>query len=90
MYVSVVRKTDRVSPNFALMWPAKEGNVVVGLDLGLKYTSQDQNDNAVIYQFLRKSGFQAVVGSKAVSSKEVCQRAAFALCGFCIDLGVAE
>ncbi|QIW88513.1 transposase accessory protein [Pseudanabaena phage PA-SR01] len=58
--VRVVRRADGHYAQFCFDADRKEkgeytGNVV-GLDLGLKFFTKDQNDNAVIYpQFLRKS-----------------------------------
>lgn len=58
--VRVIHKADGYYAQFCFDANRKEegkytGNVV-GLDLGLKYFTKDQNDNAVIYpQFLRKS-----------------------------------
>jgi putative transposase len=45
---------------------------VVGLDLGLKYFTKDQNDNAVIYpQFLRKSERRLKKAQRRLSKKFV-------------------
>jgi putative transposase len=58
--VRVVRRADGYYAQFCFDGDRKEagkctGNVV-GLDLGLKYFTKDQNDNAVVYpQYLRKS-----------------------------------
>ena len=58
--VRIVRRADGYYAQFCFDADRKEegtytGNVV-GLDLGLKYFTKDQNDNAVIYpQYLRKS-----------------------------------
>jgi putative transposase len=49
---------------------SKEPCNVVGLDLGLKYFTKDQNDNVVIYpQFLRKSEQRLKKAQKRLSKK---------------------
>lgn len=72
--VRVVRKADGYYAQFCFDADRKEegeytGNVV-GLDLGLKYFTKDQNDNAVIYpQFLRKSERRLKKAQKRLSKK---------------------
>ncbi|HEY9782033.1 MAG TPA: transposase [Leptolyngbyaceae cyanobacterium] len=74
--VRVVRKADGYYVQFCLDADRKEvgeftGNVV-GLDLGLKYFTKDQNNNAVIYpQFLRKSERKLKKAQKRLSKKFV-------------------
>jgi putative transposase len=74
--VRVVRKADGYHAQFCFDADRKEdgeftGNVV-GLDLGLKYFTKDQNDNAVIYpQFLRKSEQRLKKAQKRLSKKFV-------------------
>jgi putative transposase len=74
--VRVVRKADGHYVQFCFDADRKEvgeftGNVV-GLDLGLKYFTKDQNDNAVIYpQFLRKSERRLKKAQKRLSKKFV-------------------
>jgi putative transposase len=74
--VRVVRKADGYYAQFCFDAERKEvgeftGNVV-GLDLGLKYFTKDQNDNAVIYpQFLRKSERKLKKAQKRLSKKFV-------------------
>lgn len=74
--VRVVRKADGYYAQFCFDANRKEegsftGNVV-GLDLGLKYFTKDQNDNAVIYpQFLRKSERSLKKAQKRLSKKFV-------------------
>ncbi len=72
--VRVVRKADGYYVQFCFDADRKEvgkftGNVV-GLDLGLKYFTKDQNDNAVIYpQFLRKSERRLKKAQRQLSKK---------------------
>ncbi|MBW4675863.1 MAG: transposase [Desmonostoc geniculatum HA4340-LM1] len=72
--VRVVRRADGYHAQFCFDADRKEvgeftGNVV-GLDLGLKYFTKDQNDNAVIYpQFLRKSERRLKKAQKRLSKK---------------------
>jgi putative transposase len=74
--VRVVRKADGYYAQFCFDADRKEegtysGNVV-GLDLGLKFFTKDQNDNAVIYpQFLRKSEKRLKRATKQLSKKFV-------------------
>lgn len=74
--VRVVHKADGYYAQFCFDADRKEegtytGNVV-GLDLGLKYFTTDQNDNAVIYpQFLRKSERRLKKAHRRVSKKFV-------------------
>jgi putative transposase len=74
--VRVVRRADGYYAQFCFDADRKEvgeftGNVV-GLDLGLKYFTKDQNDNAVIYpQFLRKSERRLKKAQKRLSKKFV-------------------
>lgn len=74
--VRVVRRADGYYAQFCFDADRKEvgeftGNVV-GLDLGLKYFTKDQNDNAVIYpQFLRKSERKLKKAQKRLSKKFV-------------------
>jgi putative transposase len=74
--VRVVKKADGYYVQFCFDADRKEvgeftGNVV-GLDLGLKHFTKDQNDNAVIYpQFLRKSERRLKMRSKRLSKKFV-------------------
>jgi putative transposase len=74
--VRVVRRADGYYAQFCFDADRKEqgeytGNVV-GLDLGLKYFTRDQNDNAVIYpQFLRKSELKLKKTQKRLSKKFV-------------------
>jgi putative transposase len=74
--VRVVRKADGYYAQFCFDAERKEegkytGNVV-GLDLGLKYFTKDQNDNAVIYpQFLRKSERRLKKAQRRLSKKFV-------------------
>ncbi|MCC5616282.1 transposase [Nostoc sp. CHAB 5836] len=74
--VRVVRRADGYHAQFCFDADRKEvgeftGNVV-GLDLGLKYFTKDQNDNAVIYpQFLRKSERRLKKAQKRLSKKFV-------------------
>jgi putative transposase len=71
-----VRRADGYYAQFCFDADRKEqgeytGNVV-GLDLGLKYFTRDQNDNAVIYpQFLRKSELKLKKTQKRLSKKFV-------------------
>ena len=74
--VRVIRRADGYYAQFCFDADRKEvgeftGNVV-GLDLGLKYFTKDQNDNAVIYpQFLRKSERRLAKAQKRLSKKFV-------------------
>jgi putative transposase len=74
--VRVVRRADGYHAQFCFDADRKEvgeftGNVI-GLDLGLKYFTKDQNDNAVIYpQFLRKSERRLKKAQKRLSKKFV-------------------
>jgi putative transposase len=71
-----VRRADGYYAQFCFDAERKEqreytGNVV-GLDLGLKYFTKDQNDNAVIYpQFLRKAERRLKKAQKRLSKKFV-------------------
>lgn len=72
--VRVVRKADGYYAQFCFDADRKEEGVytgnVVGLDLGLKYFTKDQNDNAVIYpQFLRKSERRLKKAQRRLSKK---------------------
>jgi putative transposase len=74
--VRVVRRADGYYAQFCFDATRKEEGVytgnVVGLDLGLKYFTKDQNDNAVIYpQFLRKSERKLKKASRRLSRKFV-------------------
>jgi len=72
----VLRRADGYYAQFCFDAERKEegeytGNVV-GLDLGLKYFTKDQNDNAVIYpQFLRKSERRLKKAQRQLSKKFV-------------------
>ena len=72
--VRVVRRADGYYAQFCFDTNRKEkgeytGNVV-GLDLGLKFFTKDQNDNAVIYpQFLRKSEKRLKKAQRRLSNK---------------------
>jgi putative transposase len=74
--VRVVRRADGYYAQFCFDADRKEkgeytGNVV-GLDLGLKFFTKDQNDNAVIYpQFLRKSEKRLNIAQRRLSKKFV-------------------
>ncbi len=74
--VRVVKRADGYYAQFCFDADRKEkgeytGNVV-GLDLGLKFFTKDQNDNAVIYpQFLRKSEQRLKKAQKRLSKKFV-------------------
>jgi putative transposase len=74
--VRVVRRADGYHAQFCFDADRKEdgeftGNVI-GLDLGLKYFTKDQNDNAVIYpQFFRKSERRLKKAQKRLSKKFV-------------------
>lgn len=74
--VRVVRRADGYYAQFCFDADRKEkgeytGNVV-GLDLGLKFFTKDQNDNAVIYpQFLRKSQKRLKKAQRRLSKKFV-------------------
>ncbi len=72
--VRVVRKADGYYAQFCFDADRKEDGIytgdVVGLDLGLKYFTSDQNDNAVIYpQFLRKSERKLKKAQRRLSKK---------------------
>ncbi len=74
--VRVVRKADGYYAQFCFDVERKEEGkytgLVVGLDLGLKYFTKDQNDNAVIYpQFLRKSERRLKKAQRRLSKKFV-------------------
>ncbi|MBN3897808.1 MAG: IS200/IS605 family element transposase accessory protein TnpB [Nostoc sp. NOS(2021)] len=72
--VRVVRRADGYHAQFCFDADRKEvgeftGNVV-GLDLGLKFFTKDQNDNTVIYpQFLRKSERRLKKAQRRLSKK---------------------
>ena len=74
--VRIVRRADGYYAQFCFDADRKEqgeysGNVV-GLDLGLKFFTKDQNDNAVIYpQFLRKAEKQLKKTQRRLSKKFV-------------------
>jgi putative transposase len=74
--VRIVRRADGYYAQFCFDADRKEqgeysGNVV-GLDLGLKFFTKDQNDNAVIYpQFLRKSERKLKKAARRLSKKFV-------------------
>lgn len=74
--VRVVRKADGYYAQFCFDAERKEsgeysGNVV-GLDLGLKFFTKDQNDNALIYpQFLIKSERRLKKATRRLSKKFV-------------------
>jgi putative transposase len=74
--VRIVRRADGYYAQFCFDSVRKEqgeysGNVV-GLDLGLKFFTKDQNDNAVIYpQFLRKAEKQLKKTQRRLSKKFV-------------------
>jgi putative transposase len=74
--VRVVRRADGYYAQFCFDADRKEqgeytGNVV-GLDLGLKFFTKDQDDNAVIYpQFLRKSEQKLKKAQRRLSKKFV-------------------
>jgi putative transposase len=72
--VRVVRKADGYYAQFCFDADRKEEGeftgCVVGLDLGLKYFTKDQNDNAVVYpQFLRKSEPRLKKAQRRLSKK---------------------
>ncbi len=74
--VRVVRRADGYYAQFCFDATRKEEGVytgdVVGLDLGLKYFTKYQNDNAVIYpQFLRKSECKLKKAARRLSKKFV-------------------
>ncbi|MEH2292984.1 RNA-guided endonuclease InsQ/TnpB family protein, partial [Nostoc sp.] len=74
--VRVIKKADGYHVQFCFDAERKEEGVytgnIVGLDLGLKYFTKDQNDNAVIYpQFFRKSEGRIKKRSKRLSKKFV-------------------
>lgn len=74
--VRIVRKIDGYYAQFCFDTDRKEKGVftgnVVGLDLGLKYFTKDQNDHAVIYpQFLRKSERRLKKAQRQLSKKFV-------------------
>jgi putative transposase len=74
--VRIVRRADGYYAQFCFDADRKErgkytGNVV-GLDLGLKFFTKDQNDNAVIYpQFLRKAEKRLKKAQRKLSKKFV-------------------
>lgn len=74
--VRIVRRADGYYAQFCFDADRQEqgeysGNVV-GLDLGLKFFTKDQNDNAVIYpQFLRKAEKQLKKAQRRLSKKSV-------------------
>lgn len=74
--VRVVKRADGYYAQFCFDVDRKEegtytGNAV-GLDLGLKYFTKDQNDNAVIYpKFLRKSDQRLKKAQRKLSKKFV-------------------
>jgi putative transposase len=74
--VRVIRRADGYYAQFCFDADRKEqgeytGNVI-GLDLGLKFFTKDQNDNAVIYpQFLRKSEKRLKKAQRRLSKKFV-------------------
>lgn len=74
--VRVIKRADGYYAQFCFDANRKEegeftGNVV-GLDLGLKFFTKDQNDNTVIYpQFLRKSERRLKQAQRRVSRKFV-------------------
>jgi putative transposase len=74
--VRIVRRADGYHAQFCFDADRKEqgeysGNIV-GLDLGLKFFTKDQNDNAVIYpQFLRKAQKQLKKAQRRLSQKFV-------------------
>jgi putative transposase len=74
--VRIVQRADGYYAQFCFDADRKEqgeysGNVV-GLDLGLKFFTKDQNDNAVIYpQFLRKAEKQLKKAQRRLSKKFV-------------------
>lgn len=72
--VRVVKRADGYYAQFCFDADRKEEGEytgkVVGLDLGLKYFTKDQNDNAVIYpQFLRKSERRLKKAQRRLSKK---------------------
>ena len=74
--VRVVKRADGYYAQFCFDADRKEDGeytgLVVGLDLGLKYFTKDQNDNAVIYpQFLRKSERRLKKAQRRLSKKFV-------------------
>jgi putative transposase len=74
--IRVVRRADGYYGQFCFDAERKEEGEytgkVVGLDLGLKYFTKDQNDNAVIYpQFLRKSERRLKKAHRQLSKKFV-------------------
>jgi putative transposase len=74
--VRIVRRADGYYAQFCFDADRKEqgeysGNVI-GLDLGLKFFTKDQNDNAVIYpQFLRKAQKRLKKAQRRLSQKFV-------------------
>ena len=73
--VGAIKRADGYS-QFCFDATRKEGGMyrgnVVGLDLGLKYFTKDQNDHAVIYpQFLRKSERKFKKAQRRLSKKFV-------------------
>ena len=74
--VRVVKKADGYYAQFCFDADRKEQGTytgqVVGLDLGLKFFTKDQKDNAVVYpQFLRKSEQRLKKAQKRLSKKFV-------------------
>jgi putative transposase len=74
--VRIVRRADGYYTQFCFDADRKEqgeySDNVVGLDLGLKFFTKDQNDNAVIYpQFLRKAQMQLKKTQRRLSKKFV-------------------
>lgn len=74
--VRIVRRADGYYAQFCFDADRKEKGEytgdVVGLDLGLKYFTKDQNDNAVVYpQFLRKSEKRLKKAQRRLSKKFV-------------------
>ncbi len=74
--VRIVRRADGYYAQFCFDADRKERGVysgnVVGLDLGLKFFTKDQNDNAVIYpQFLRRAEKQLKKAQRLLSKKFV-------------------
>jgi putative transposase len=74
--VRVVRRADGYYTQFCFdaerKEPGKFTGKVVGLDLGIKYFTKDQNDNAVIYpQYLRQSESRLKKRQRRLSQKFV-------------------
>lgn len=68
----VVKRADGYYAQFCFDEEGEYTGNVVGLDLGLKYFTKDQNDNAVIYpQLLRKSEKRLKRATKRLSKKFV-------------------